>query len=197
MSYANTGFMYPVFAKLTSHQDGQMPVYDTGHVIHEARVATITKEYSENPLYGDNRIVDDDNGLTGLTIEFESTGIDDNDRKLLFGEEAWGTTGQWESDNETPYGGFGYIRRMKGDTAGRKYEAWLTLKIKFQETRQEARTQEGNQITWGTPTLSGRAAALDVDGGTKLRFRLHQTFDNIAAAKSWINTMLNVSAATT
>ena len=197
MSYANTGLMYPVFAKLTSHQDGQMPVYDTGRVIHEARVATITKEYSENPLYGDNRIVDDDNGLTGLTIEFESTGIDDNDRKLLFGEEAWGTTGQWESDNETPYGGFGYIRRMKDDKTGRKYEAWLTLKIKFQETRQEARTQEGNQITWGTPTLSGRAAALDVDGGTKLRFRLHQTFDNIAAAKAWINTMLNVGSATT
>lgn len=197
MSYANTGLMYPVFAPLESHQDGQMPVYGTGKVIHEARVATITKEYSENPLYGDNRIVDDDNGLTGLTVEFESTGLDDATRVLLFGEEAWGTTGQWESDNETPYGGFGYIRRMKDDTAGRKYEAWLTLKIKFQETRQEARTQEGNQITWGTPTMSGRAAALDVDGGTKLRFRLHQTFDNISAAKAWLNTLLNVSAATT
>ena len=197
MSYANTGLMYPVFAPLESHQDGQMPVYGTGKVIHEARVATITKEYSENPLYGDNRIVDDDNGLTGLTVEFESTGLDDATRVLLFGEEAWGTTGQWESDNETPYGGFGYIRRMKDDTAGRKYEAWLTLTIKFQETRQEARTQEGNQITWGTPTMSGRAAALDVDGGTKLRFRLHQTFDNISAAKAWLNTLLNVSAATT
>ena len=197
MSYANTGLMYPVFAPLSGHQDGQMPVYGTGKVIHEARVATITKEYSENPLYGDNRIVDDDNGLTGLTIEFESTGLDDETRVLLFGEEAWGTTGQWESDNETPYGGFGYIRRMKGDATGRKYEAWLTLKIKFQETRQEARTQEGNQITWGTPTLSGRAAALDVDGGTKLRFRLHQTFDNISAAKAWLNTLLNVSSATT
>ena len=126
MSYANTGMLYPVFAPLNSHQDGQMPVYGTGHVIHEARVATVTKEYTDNPLYGDNRIVDDDNGLTGLTIAFESTGIDDDDRKLLFGEEAWGTTGQWESDNETPYGGFAYIRRMKGDQAGRKYEAWLT-----------------------------------------------------------------------
>ena len=197
MSYANTGLLYPVFAPLSSHQDGQMPVYGAGHVIHEARVATVTKEYTDNPLYGDNRIVDDDNGLTGLTIAFESTGIDDDDRKLLFGEEAWGTTGQWESDNETPYGGFAYIPRMKDDKAGRKYEAWLTLKIKFQETSQETTTQEGQQITWGTPKLSGRAAALDVDGGTKLRFRLHQTFDNIAAAKAWINTLLNVSSATT
>lgn len=197
MSYANTGLMYPVFAPLDSHQDGQMPVYGTGKVIHEARVATITKEYSENPLYGDNRIVDDDNGLTGLTVEFESTGLDDATRVTLFGEEKWGTTGQWESDNATPYGGFGYIRRMKDDTAGRKYEAWLTLKIKFQETRQESRTQEGNQITWGTPTLSGRAAALDVDGQGKLRFRLHQTFNDISSAKAWLNTLLNVSAATT
>lgn len=197
MSYANTGMMYPVFAPLNSHQDGHMPVYGTGHVIHEARLATVNKEYNENPLHGDNRIVDDDNGLTGLTIDFESTGIDDEDRQLLFGEETWGTTGQWESDNETPYGGFGYIRRMRGDKAGRKFEAWLTLKIKFQETRQEARTQEGNQITWGTPTLSGRAAALDVDGEGKLRFRLHQTFDTVSAAKAWLNTLLNVSSATT
>jgi hypothetical protein len=30
-----------------------------------------------------------------------------------------------------------------------------------------------------------------------MRFRAHQTFDTIAAAKNWINTVLNVSAATT
>ena len=70
------------------------------------------------------------------------------------------------------------------------------LKIKFQETRQETRTKEGNQITWGTPQLTGRGAALDVDGGHQ-RFRLHKTFETIGAAKSWLNGLLNVSAVTT
>ena len=196
MANASIGMLYPVFAPLSTHTDGSMPTYGTGRVIQEARGASVSYEYNDNPLYGDNRIVDEDNGLTGLTIEFESTGLNDTDRQKLFGEEAYGTTGQWVSDNETPYGGFAYIRKMR-DNGVRKYEAWLTLKIKFTEQRQETRTQEGNQITWGTPTINGRAASIDVDGSGKLRFQLHQSFESISAAKTWINTLLNVPAATT
>ena len=196
MANASIGMLYPVFAQLDTHTDGSMPTYKTGRVIQEARGASVTYEYNDNPLYGDNRIVDEDNGMTGVQIEFESTGLNDTDRQTLFGEDAYGTTGQWVSDNETPYGGFAYIRRMR-DAGVRKYEAWLTLKIKFTETRQETRTQEGNQITWGTPTISGRGASLDVDGSGKLRYQLHQTFESISAAKTWINTLLNVPTATT
>lgn len=204
MSYASVGMLYPVFAPLVSHTAGSMPTYGTGKVIQEARLATITKEFTENPLYGDDTIQDEDNGLTGLQVEFESTGLTDEDRVLLFGEETNANTaigGQWEGDNTTPYGGFGYIRKMsvgggQNGTSATKYEAWLTLKIKFQETRQESRTKEGNQIAWGTPTLSGRAAALDVDGGHQ-RYRLHRTFETIGAAKSWLNGLLNVGTVTT
>ena len=196
MANASIGMLYPVFAPLNTHTDGSMPTYGTGRVIQEARGASVTYEYNDNPLYGDNRIVDQDNGMTGLQIEFESTGLNDVDRQKLFGEDTWGTSGQWVSDNETPYGGFAYIRRMR-DAGVRKYEAWLTLKIKFTETRQETRTQEGNQITWGTPTITGRGASLDVDGSGKLRYQLHQSFESISAAKTWINTLLNVPAATT
>lgn len=204
MSYASVGMLYPVFSPFQSHTQGSMPVYGNGSVIQEARMATITKEFTENPLYGDDTIQDEDNGLTGLQVEFESTGLTDDDRIMMFGEERNANTvtgGQWETDQATPYGGFGYIRKMRegggqNGSSTTKYEAWLVLKIKFQETRQEARTKEGNQITWGTPTLSGRAAALDVDG-TSQKFRLHRTFDTIGPAKAWLNTLLNVNAATT
>lgn len=196
MANASIGMLYPVFAPLDTHTDGSMPVYKAGRVIQEARGASVTYEYNDNPLYGDNRIVDEDNGMTGMTIEFESTGLNDEDRRILFGEDTYQTAAQWVSDSETPYGGFGYIRRMR-DAGERKYEVWITLKIKFTETRQETRTQEGNQITWGTPTITGRGASLDVDGSGKLRYQLHQTFETISAAKTWLNSMLNVSAATT
>ena len=200
MSRASVGMMYPVFAPLLSHTPGSMPVYGPGRVIQEARVVTVTKEFIDNPLYGDDGVQDEDNGLSGIQLEFESTGLTDEDRVALFDEEKAVSSmgGQWEGTNATPYGGFAYIRKMKDKTAanGYLYEVWLTLKIKFQETRQEARTKEGNQITWGTPTLSGRAAALDVDGGHQ-RFRLHRTFDTIGAAKSWLNGLLNVGAVTT
>ena len=198
MANANVGMMYPVFAPLTAHTDGSMPTYGTGHVIQEARNCTVNKEYNNNPLYGDDRIVDDDNGLQELTASFEPTGLSDSDRMLLFGESeiaVGGLTCQVESDNETPYGGFGYIRKMRENSTV-KYEAWIILKIKFQEESQNTATKEGS-ISWNTPTLNGRAAGVYIDNTGKLRWRVHETFETIAAAKSWINTVLNVSTATT
>ena len=196
MAKPNVGMMYPVFAKIVSHTDGSMPVYGTGHVIQEARNATITKTYNDNPLYGDDHIVDDDNGLQALTCSFEPTGLSDEDRIILFEETvaSFGTTGlsgQWEGDNETPYGGFAYIRKMR-DNGVKKFEAWLILKIKFQEESQATNTQEGS-ITWGTPTLNGRAASLYVDDSNDAKFRVHWTFDKISDAKAWINDILHVS----
>lgn len=195
MANPNVGMMYPVWAPLASHTEGAMPTYGNGSVIQEARNATVNREYANNPLYGDDRIVDDDNGLTGLTMTFESTGLSDADRKLLLGEETCavsGLSGQWVSDNETPWGGFGYIRKMRLNGT-RKFEAWWTLKIKFQEEQQATNTREGS-ISWGTPTLNGRAASLYVDGTDKGRFQLHETFDQIADAKAWLNSLANISA---
>ena len=194
MANPNVGMMYPVFAPITTHTDGSMPTYGTGKVIQEARNATITRTYNDNPLYGDDRIVDDDNSLTALTMTFESTGLSNDDRKALLGEEDYGTSGvsgQWVSDNETPWGGFGFIRKMRLNGV-KKFEAWITLKIKFTEESQATNTREGS-ISWGTPTLNGRAAGLYVDSTDKQRFQLHKDFDTIAAAKAWLNSMLNVS----
>ena len=194
MANPNVGMMYPVFAPLTTHTDGSMPTYGNGVVIQEARNATITRTYNDNPLYGDDRIVDDDNGLTSLSISFEPTGLSDADRKLLLGEEDYGTSGvsgQWVSDNETPWGGFGYIRKMRLNGV-KSFEAWITLKVKFQEQSMATNTKEGS-ISWGTPTLNGNAAGLYVDESDKLRFELHKTFSSISAAKAWLKAMLNVS----
>ena len=194
MANPNVGMMYPVWAPLATHTDGSMPTYSAGTVIQEARSATVTREYANNPLYGDDRIVDDDNGMTGLTMSFESTGLSDADRKALLGEEDYGTSGvsgQWVSDNETPWGGFGYIRKMRLNGV-KKFEAWWTLKIKFQEEQQATNTKEGS-IQWGTPTLNGRAAGLYVDSTDKMRFQLHKTFTAIADAKAWLNTMAGIT----
>ena len=194
MANPNVGMMYPVWATIASHTDGAMPTYNAGTVIQEARNATVTREYANNPLYGDDRIVDDDNGLTGLTMSFESTGLSDTDRVKLLGEEANSDTttgGQWVSDNETPWGGFGYIRKMRLNGT-RQFEAWWTLKIKFQEESQATQTREG-QITWGTPTLNGRAAGLIVDSTDKERYQLHKTFASISDAKAWLNAFAGIT----
>ena len=194
MANPNVGMMYPVWAPLATHTDGSMPTYSAGTVIQEARNATVNREYANNPLYGDDRIVDDDNGMTGLTISFESTGLSDADRKAMLGEEDYGTSGvsgQWVSDNETPYGGFGYIRKMRLNGV-KSYEAWWTLKIKFQEESMTTTTKEGS-IQWNTPTLNGRAAGLYVDSTDKQRYQLHKTFTTAADAKAWLNSQAGIT----
>ena len=194
MANPNVGMMYPVWAPLTAHTDGSMPTYGTGTVIQEARNATVTREYNNNPLYGDDRIVDDDNGMSGVTISFEPTGLSDTDRKTLFGEDDYGTngaSGQWTSDNETPWGGFGFIRKMRLNGV-KSFEAWWTLKIKFQEESMTTSTKEGT-IAWNTPTLNGRAAGLYVDSSDRVRYQLHKTFSDIADAKAWLKALANIS----
>ena len=197
MARPNVGMMYPVFAPITGHTDGSMPTYGTGTVIQEARNATITMTYNDNPLYGDDRIVADDNGLQSLTVSFEPTGLSDSDRKLLFGEDEVaisGVTAQMVSDNETPYGGFGFVRKMYDEAENaKKFEAWVILKVKFQEESMATNTKEGS-ISWGTPTLNGRAASLYIDSTDKQRFIAHASFATASAAKTWINSVLNVSS---
>lgn len=191
MAYPNVGMIYPVFAPLTGHTDGSMPTYGTGRVLQEARNATVTKEINNNPLHGDDRVVDNDNGMTGMTVDFESTGLNDEDRVAVLGEELRTDGEYWESDNATPEGLFGYIRKMR-DNGVRKFEAWAVLCIQFNETTQATQTREG-QINWGTPTLNGRARGLYVDNSGKLRFRLHKTFTTAAAAKTWLNGLANIT----
>lgn len=194
MGNPNIGMMYPVWAPIATCVDGSMPTYGTGRLLQEARTANVTKEISNNPLYGDDRVVDDDNGITGLTVSFESTGLTMEDRVSVLGEEIVNTDEQWESDVSTPYGGFGYIRVMR-ENGTVKYEAYHILKIKFQEESQETATREG-AIQWRTPTLNGRAVGCDVDGSGKLRFRKHKVFTSASAAKTWLNTKLNYTPST-
>lgn len=187
------GMMHPVWAPMTAHTEGAMPTYGTGILICEARTCTFNKTYANNPDYGDNQIVDDDNSLTGLGITFESTGLEMAARVAMLGEERKGADGegQWVNSDATPYGGFGFVEEVR-DKGVYKYHAWITLAAKFMETNHTANTREEN-ITWGHPQLEGRAKSLVVDNTGKNRWQLHETFDTIAAAKTFVDTMLNYS----
>mgnify|MGYP007022365423 CR=1 FL=1 len=197
MSYPNTGMRHPVWAPLQSHTDGSEPTYGAGRVIQEAIEATITYNAdTTNGLYGDDVLVDMDDGITGYTVNFNPTGLKDADRAAILGEEV--TTGSvYEiTDAGSPWGGFGFFRVMRDENRTRYYEAWWCRKIKFREPSQTTRTKEGS-IQWRTPTLEGTGAGLIVDGGEKIKYIKHKTFETAAAAKAWLDGLANVSAVTT
>ena len=187
------GMMYPIWAPLVSHTEGSMPTYGTGVRLMEARTATVTFERNGGSDYGDNRVVAEDNGATGMTIDFESTGLRNDARIAVLGEEAGSQEmgGQWITDAPSPYGGFGYIEKMLDEDAQSfSYEVWITVKIHFNENTHNSQTREG-QTTWGHPTLNGRAVPLDIDGSGKLKYQWHGNFNTLADAKAKINSVLH------
>jgi hypothetical protein len=188
---------HPVWAPLQSHTDGSEPTYGAGRVIQEAIEATINfNADTTNGLYGDDVLVDMDDGITGYTVNFNPTGLKDADRQAILGEEV--TTGSvYEiTDAGSPWGGFGYFRVMRDENRTRYYEAYWCRKIKFREPSQTTRTKEGS-VQWRTPTLEGTGAGLIVDGGEKIKYIKHKTFETAAAAKSWLDGLANVSTVTT
>lgn len=197
MSYANVGMRHPVWAPLQSHTEGSEPTYGAGRVIQEAIEATINfNADTTTGLYGDDVMVDMDDGITGYTVNFNPTGLKDADRQAILGEEV--TTGSvYEiTDAGSPWGGFGYFRVMRDENRTRYYEAYWCRKIKFREPSQTTRTKEGS-VQWRTPTLEGTGAGLIVDGGEKIKYIKHKTFETAAAAKAWLDGLANVSAVTT
>ena len=197
MSYPNTGMRHPVWAPLQSHTDGSEPTYGAGRVIQEAIEATITYNAdTTNGLYGDDVLVDMDDGITGYTVTFNPTGLKDGDRAAILGEEVTTGSAYEITDAGSPWGGFGFFRVMRDENRTRYYEAWWCRKIKFREPSQTTRTKEGS-IQWRTPTLEGIGAGLIVDGGEKIKYIKHKTFETAAAAKAWLDDLAHVSAVTT
>lgn len=198
MSYANVGMRHPVFAPLNDHTDGAEPTYGTGRVVQEAISATLTfNADASNGLYGDDVLVDVDDGITSYTLSFNPTGIKDGDRVAMLGEIENTTEGSYDiTDAGAPWGGFGFFRVMRDQDRTRYYEAYWCRKIKFREPSQESRTKEGT-IQWRTPTLEGTGAGLSVDDSGLIKYIKHKTFDSASAAKAWLDNLANIQAVTT
>ena len=197
MGRQSVGMMCPIWAPFISHTDGSMPNYGTGRRIMEARNATVNYTRSNNPDFGDDREIDRDNGVTAASINFEPSGMTDEDRSKLLGDEANADTtmgGYWVSDTSAPYGGFGYIEPLRNNGV-REWKVWICLKVMFQEDSRSVKTREG-QIEWGHPQLTGNMAALDIDNSGKLRYQWHDTFSTLADAKTKLYGLLNYTEPT-
>lgn len=196
MGRPNVGMMYPVWMPLQSHTPGSMPVYGAGRVIQEARRANVTYEINNNQYYGDDRMVDCDDSITGVDFEFESTGLSPEDRQTMMGESVvTGNSnfagGQFVGDDKSPEGGLIYIEKVR-DNGTPKYEVWLEMAGRYKQRSRTAQTRE-QSINWGSPTVQARLRGLDIDGSGKLQFEWHKEFATMAEAKACINNMAQIA----
>ena len=190
----NVGMNYPVAAAISAYTPGSAITYGTGFVVSEARGASLQWETENGEFYGDDVLLDAAKGIIGYTLDFEAAGLSDTVREKLLGEskssDEYSITGA-----DAPDVGFGYIRVMRDNASGsvvENYEGWWFHKIKFGQPNEEARTKE-RSIEWRTPTLSGRGTGVQLSSGETVTFAVHQSFETLSAAKTWLNSKASIT----
>ena len=190
----NVGMVYPVCAPVATYTPGTSITYSAGSVVSEARGATINWDRADGEFYGDDILLDSDNGVLGYTIDFEPAGLSDAIRKTLLGEIQ--SVSEYSiTDAAAPYVGFGYIRVMRDNSTGTvvtNYEAWWYYRVQFSVSSEETRTKERN-IEWRTPTLSGRGTGIRLSSGDTVTFAVHETFSSYETAKAWLNAKASIT----
>ena len=191
----NVGMVYPVCAPVNTYTPGTGITYSTGSVVSEARGASVSWNRSDGEFYGDDVLLDSDNGVTGYTIDFEPAGLSDAVRATLLGEVVANTSEYNITDAASPYVGFGYIRVMRDNSSGTvvtNYEAWWYYRVQFSVSSEETRTKEQN-IEWRVPTLSGKGTGVQLDSTDTKTFAVHETFDSFSDAKTWLKAKASIT----
>ena len=192
---ANVGMLCPVVATVSTYTAGTSISYNNGKKIAEAVSASINWNRSDGRFYGDDVLLDSDNGVTGYSIEFEPTGLTDDVRGYILGETV--QTGEYTvTEAASPDVGFGYVRVMRTTNSSGKvvdsYEGWWYYKLKFGVTSEQTRTKEQN-IEWRVPTLTGVGAGVQLDSSMVNKYATHKTFDSKADAISYVKTKAGVT----
>ena len=191
----NVGMVYPVCAPVATYTPGTGVTYSAGSVVSEARSASISWDRADGEFYGDDVLLDSDNGVLGYTIDFEPAGLQDAIRATLLGETVLNTSEYNITDAAAPYVGFGYVRVMRDNSTGTvitTYEAWWYYRVQFSVNSEETRTKERN-IEWRVPTLSGRGTGVQLDSSDTLTFAVHKTFTTMSDAKTWLNSKASIT----
>ena len=190
----NVGMVYPVYAPVATYTPGTSITYSTGAVVAEARAANVTWDRADAEFYGDDALLDTDNGVRGYTIDFEPTGLSDAVRKGMLGEDL--ASSEYSITDEVPPDvGFGYIRVMRDNASGSVstvYEGWWYFKVKFGVNSEEARTKERN-IEWRTPTINGKGMGVQLSSAATLTYAKHRTFSDFATAQTWLKSLAGIS----
>ena len=189
------GLRDPVSAPIVTEVPGSPITYGTGVRLGAAIEANVTFERADNPLYGNDVIVENDNGITGGSVSFGTDDLDDAQQQAVIGVKQMGSLPDQyfeETAASAAPVGFGYIRvKKKGGVL--KFVAYWIHKVQFGLNEDSAKTK-ADSIEWQTPTIEGVMMGVMLDpADNEPRFRRHRTFTTYAAAKAWLFELANIT----
>ncbi len=192
---AFVGLLYAVAAPIQTEADGQAITYGKGQVIGGMMTAEISYTRNSNPLYADDRVMEEDNSITGGTIKMGVDDVNDDARVMMLGDVKEGDAGEevyHETGESAPYVGTGYIRVRRKDNKT-NYIAYWVHKAIFGIGTESAKTK-GQSIEWQTPTLEGSIMGVKNNAALQTRFRERSTFTKESEARAWLNKKAGIEA---
>lgn len=193
---AYIGMRNPVAAPIASHTDGSPITYGTGMVLGPAVAANLTFDVADNPDYGDDIIIDNDNGVNGYSATLETNNLTAEGRAMVLGWKAKPGTGNTVTHYEVtgdaaPYVGWGFIR-VKMFKGVRSYEAFWFHKSQFTPNGINASTKQ-RQVEWNHPQMSAQGMGVYLDNSGEVKYFDWMEFTTEAAARTWLYGRANIS----
>ncbi len=165
---AQIGLKYPIAAPIENYVDGVLPevTKETAFVVGKMISAEKNITYSDNPLYADDGIAENDTSMSEgkLTIVVDHMTLEAQSK--MYGHE-YTKKGAEDSTPEKIVRGamdtalyhvFGYYKTLMKD-GKRIYQTTIIYKIKFTPPKESAKTKE-KSITWGTYESEGTIECL-------------------------------------
>lgn len=192
---AYIGMRHVVAATVRTEVKGSPLEYNAGMVVGYAIQGNLTWERADNPLHGDDVVVENDNGVTGGTLEIGTDDLLEAVRAYMLGlvQHSGQDTHIYETtEDPAPYVGIGYmrVRRKRGVTS---FQAIWYHKAMFGETNENSQTK-GQNIEWQTPTITGRIMGVYNDNSGMANFRTEAYFATEAEATAWLDAKANITA---
>lgn len=165
--------------------------YSDGFRYSHAVSLSITPNYAEASLYGDDMQVEYEKSFTNAAISLGTTSTPIQAASVMFGHtvdmEHFKVT--YKGTDEPNYVGLGVIapEKVDGDT---KYVALIVIAAKFADSAESFSTK-ADSLTFNTPTIEGFAVAED-DG----RWKVTQVFESEADALAFVKNFLNITEVT-
>lgn len=174
---------YIGLAKPTMAKRGDDGNYSDGFRCGKAIETSITPQYAEGSLFGDNTKAEFDKEFKYADVSLNTTTLPFQAHKIMFGHETQEETEKtitFKAADEAGYVGYGFYVTEKVDGKKSHVATWLPM-CKFSEGADTYKTK-GDTIEYQTPAITGQALALD-DG----TWKEVKVFATESEAQAWID----------
>lgn len=177
------GLSKPMIAKLDVTTGKYSDGFQCGHAVG----TSISPQYSEANLFGDNQMQESAKEFKYADVTAETTHMPIQAAQTIFGHRIDKETNKiiYNTSDTANYVGYGFFVNEKVDGVI-KCVAAILPKVIFAEA-EESYTTKGDNLEFKTPSISGKCMALE-NGIWKVK----QTFDNEADAMAFIKEYLNI-----